>query len=246
MLAPGDTAYLPVTLQTTAGVAAVYADKAALVAAGWTLTYFNNGVAVASPTWDLVIVASSAGRYQIALTLDNDPGQGECFLTPPAGYTCSVETFPIDVETYDLDGLYAALLTSQGSPVAQALSTTDLGQVVEGDIFDSGELVASQATLERYFGQSDLTGLELTASAMESPDGTAVDIDVAIVDAANRLFKVSWDTFPTDMELDTNQNSKVFRIEVRAATTGTGAIGPVTVFIGQVEIIWQTFAPAGP
>jgi hypothetical protein len=240
MLKPGDIAYLPFTLQTTAGVAVVFANKAALTGAGWTLTYWNAGAVVSSPTWDLVIVDSPAGRYQVALTIAA-AGQGECFLTPPAGYTSSVETHTLDVESYDLDALAALFLSASGSPGVQSAEDGDLGDVVDGDSWNSGTLTISEDAMSPL-GVTSLTGLTIEASFKSQPSDTAVTATATVIDAPTRQLQVSWDTFPVAMNLSGDDREKVWYLDVqliRPAVTGFPTKRIKTPIRYQLRVVWQ-------
>ncbi len=239
MLRPGDTVYLPFTLQTTAGAAAVYANKAALTGAGWTLTYWNEGAAVSSPTWDLVLVDSANGRYELSLLIAA-AGTGEVFLKAPAGYVSSVETYPLDIETYDLDSLANLFLTAQGTPGVQSAADGNLGDIVDGDSWNSGMLTVPLGSMVPL-GVSVLTGLTVEASFKRTPDDTAVTVSTTVIDNTARTLQVYFDTFPAGMALAGTAQDQVWYLDVqliRPASTGvTKRIR--TPLRYQVRVVWQ-------
>lgn len=187
-MATGDTVPIPVQLETSAGVAATYADKTAFVAASWNLTFLDAaGDALATqPTW--AIKSLGGGLHSITYTVPS--GYYLAQITIPSGFVSNVYGWSSQGETYDNDSLGGALQSAAGQTLGETRTTGALEDLVNGDSLNY-TITIPESALTRVGGAS-LTALlgatptGITAAAKlntdDSADDTAdVPLTVAVV-----------------------------------------------------------------
>lgn len=193
----GDTKPLPHTLQTIAGVAATYADKTALLAAGWVFEYWIAGIQVVTPTWSWAQTNAATGQGEISLTLQF--GQGTAYLRPPTGFICNVEGWTLDVENNGLDTIAGKIDASAGTPSPDDRSTSTDYTVTEGDSFNRIITVPSTALAD--YELTDLSTVTAVSGAARArinrvdtqPDFTFTAV---VVDATARTIAIGWTSYP--------------------------------------------------
>ncbi|MBA3622948.1 MAG: hypothetical protein H0W48_00460 [Methylibium sp.] len=233
----GTTVVKLISLQTDAGVAQSYADKAAFQGAGWDLSWRDSaGTALATqPTW--TIAHDASGIHRLAYALPG--GIAYARLTIPIGFRPDPAGWTSDGDSYDVDALAGLLLTSTAVPASQSAADADLGDVVDGDAFSSGSLTLTLGKLTPFgVAFADLaSGWTITAAAKSEPADTPVALTCAFVVAAGGTFKVSWPTFPAGMALGTTERSKTWYIDVQLKRTSDSLI--VTPNRYQVNVVWE-------
>jgi hypothetical protein len=240
----GDTIAQVLYLQTTAGVGASYANKAAFQAALWDLSWVDSsGVALTSqPTWSIAVVSGSTnGAHLLTYTLPS--GFAVTKVTIPSGYV-DPGTWTTFGEAYDADSLAGLMLTSQGVPGVQSAADGDLGDVVMGDSWSSGVQTVPLGKISP-FGYSDLTGMTLTAALKQTPatspvaSSTTPNLFTTIVDASARTIKAEWITFPSAMNLGATASdlSADWFLDFQLKHTVSGRI--ITGLRYKLRVVWQ-------
>ncbi len=224
-----------VCLQTTAGAAASYADKAAFTGAGWDLTWRDvDGTALASqPTW--TIADEGASLHRIKYTVP--AGFWWVEYTVPAGYRADPASFAGEGQSYDEDSIATLLQTNQGIPALQSAADRDLGDVVMGDSWNSGTLTVPVGKLSTL-GFTTLTGLSvITAALKDAPTSTgSIVISGTIVSATGLTCSAGWLTFPTGLNL-TTEESKTWYLDIQFRNTG--ATVTITPLRYTLRVVWQ-------
>jgi hypothetical protein len=188
-VAAGSYDYLPFTAYTATGVPLNVASKALFIAAGFDVVVWMNGVVVAAPTWDLVVVSGTLGHYEIKLTAQ--VGQGELRFTVPAGGYCTPYGFYLDYSVYSLDTLAAMFNQSQGQPGANTLSDWSLGDYKDGNTWNSGNITIPLAKMT-VLGQTTLAGLTIEAASKTTPADTPTNWPTpTVIDSTNRIVQLT-------------------------------------------------------
>ena len=230
----GGTAYLPFRLYTTPGVPVQAANKAALVAAGWSMGVWIGGVNVGSPVWDLVVINESIGEYEIKYT--TQIGHGEIRPIGPAGSLSSPDGYVLDVETNDLDSIASLLPPVAGTQVTWGTSLSNWGAVEEGDVWTSPPMTVNAAQLEWNLGVTSLVGVTVEAALKSQPTDTPIDITAeAMNPGVNLNVQASWSTFPVAMALGA-LFTKTWYCDIQLIFNGL----IWTPFRGQIVVNWQS------
>lgn len=230
---PGDTLDLTTKLEDAAG-AAVTGEAANISVAA-----YLDGVSTA--VGETVTEIGSSGWYKVSLTLPASAG----FLLVRLSHTGTATTlvpdlFSGEVESADLDSIAETLSTSTGEVASNSADDGDLGDVVEGDAWASGTLTVPTAFLSR-FGYSDLSGMTISAALKDAPDGTEVGsaegVSASIISTTSRTVKVSWTTWPTELDLGSTETEKVWYLDIQLKHTGSGQI--LTPLRYTMRVVWQ-------
>lgn len=189
-----------------AGAGQSYANAAAFLSAGWTVTYVDmTGSVITSPTWNVSPLAGLAGRHKFQITVPNV--SGVIYFTPPSGYSSAWDSAPIPVEQSSIDDI-AALLTATDvsvNPITLA-STANLEQY-EGDSVDRTINIPTSTLSE--FGWSNLVGCTLSGAIRRTTDTTTgsplvalvATTNLTIVGADSKSVRIKQDTFPAALAL---------------------------------------------
>jgi len=226
-------------LKTDAGVAVVYASKAAFTAAGWAITWYDqDGVALASqPTWDLQ-AGTSDGRHVVSFI--NPSGQWTAKVTQLAGHFSNPIEFGGEGLANDADTLYAAWASSGGSP---ATDTSTDGEVTmyHGDSIRI-DLTVLEAALTAIGATSlaDCSAIaaEIKRTSQDSDDAADVTTlaETIVTDTSgNRLVRASLDAFPVILAVADDEDSLTARCDLRL-TKGTKTIIAAT---RTVRVLWK-------
>jgi len=233
----GDTIGKVVYLQTLAGLPLSYANKAAFQADGWDISWVDTtGTALTSqPTW--TVVNLSNGRHLIGYTVPS--GVGIAKPTVPSTYT-DPGTWAVEGQSYDEDSLAALMLTSQGTPTVQSATDGDLGDVVMGDSWHSGTLTVPAGKISN-FGYTTLSGFTISAAFKQDPSQSPITsgITATILSNSGLTCSVSWDTFPTGMNLSSGSSdlSAQWYLDVQLKNSGAGRI--LTPLRYSLRVVWQ-------
>jgi hypothetical protein len=233
----GDTIGKVVYLQTLSGRALSYANKTAFQADGWDISWVDtSAVALTSqPTW--TVADLSGGRHLITYTVPS--GVGIAKPTVPGAYA-DPGTWAVEGQSYDEDLLAGLMLTAQGTPTVQSATDGDLGDVVMGDSWSSGTLTVPLGKISP-FGYTTLTGFTISAGFKRDPSDTVVNsgITATIISNSGLTCSVSWDTFPTGMNLSSGASdlSALWYLDVQLKNSGAGRI--LTPLRYSLRVVWQ-------
>jgi len=231
----GDTVVKLISIQTTAGVAASYADKTAFLAATHALTWRDvDGTALSTqPTW--TISDEGAGVHRVRFTVP----AGIWWVEPTvaSGYRFDPHTWSGEGQSHDSDSIAGLLQTAQGVPSIISAADGDLGDVVEGDSFDSGALTVPLGKISN-FGYSTLTGMTLSAAAKLGVTGTAIPLTgCSIVSATGRTVKLAWTSFPSGLLLDSDEAEQTVYLDLQLKQTGNSHV--ITPLRYTMRIVWE-------
>lgn len=122
-------------LSDQVGNPAIYATKAAFIAAGWGITWFDsNGVALASqPSWSLG-AGDARGRHHVTFALADAPWSARV-ITPTALHISAPTEFSGEGFGYDVDSLGGMIATSTGVTLVPTI-TTGAAEMFDGDSID--------------------------------------------------------------------------------------------------------------
>jgi hypothetical protein len=159
----GDTTNLPVRLEDAAGTGLVYADAVALLAAGWTVIWYQSHVALGTqPTFTLWPRPDGiAGEYLLEFVIPS--GCWVLAITPPTGtlYSSTPAAVSDSATTEDVDDLFRLLSLTQGTMVSTDRVAQYDWDTVEGDSFS--KLLQVPAAALSDFGFSTLADLSAGA-----------------------------------------------------------------------------------
>jgi hypothetical protein len=237
----GDTGAVKLlSLQTDAGVAQSYADKTAFTGASWNLTWRDaDGTALASqPTW--TITTEGNGVHRVKYTVP----AGVWWVEPtvPAGYRIDPYSWGGEGQSYDEDSLAGLFLTAQGVPATNSAVDSDLGDVVQGDSYNSGTLYIPLGKLTKFgYSYANLaSGWTISAGVKSAPSDTAITVSGATFGgtvAADGAFSLSWTTFPTGMQLASTEESKTWYLDVQLKRTTSSTI--ITSNRYSLRVLWE-------
>lgn len=140
---------------------------------------------------------------------------------------------------YDTDDLVAELQQSSGNIAPLTADDGDLGDVVEGDAWNSGVLTIPLAKISPL-GYSDLTGMTISAAAMDAVDGTPVLVTASIVNASARTVRFGWSgasSFPAAMVLPAGDTQKDWFFDVQLKHTADSNI--ITGARYKLRVVWE-------
>jgi len=240
----GDTAVKLLILESDSGVAQSYADKAAFQAAGWDLSWQDTAAVALSPQPTWTIADQGNGLHLVAYAVPAGITWAE--VTIPAGYIASASAWADEGQSYDADSIAGILNLNQGIPAVSSASDGDLGDVVDGDSWNSGVLTVPIGKLTRV-GLSDLSTFDtITATLKQDPSNTPVEIDADFDDVSARTVHASWDTFPSDMELgdDARALSAIWYLDI--TLTQNSPLLVITPLRYKLTVRWNRTATPGP
>ncbi len=232
----GDTVAKVLYLQTLSGRNLSYATKAAAAIDGWDVSWKDtDGVTLSSqPTWTLTATGTN-GRHIVEYTVPT--GVAIAFPTVP-GWAQDPGCWATEGQSYDEDSIAGLFLTAQGVPGVQSAADGDLGDVVDGDAWQSGTLTVPLGKLTP-FGYSDLTGMTISAKLKKDPSTSPVAITATVVSAAARTVTASWAAFPAGLALGVTASdlSQVWYLDIQLKHTASGTI--LTPLRYSLRVVWQ-------
>ena len=234
----GDTVTKTIYLQTLSGRGLSYANKAAFQADGWDISWLDtsNTALTSQPTWSIAVDSGNTrGKHYVTFTVPS--GVATADVTVP-GWASDPGAWTTEGQAYDEDAIAGLLQTAQGVPGVQSATDGDLGDVVDGDAWQSGTLTVPLGKLTP-FGYSDLSGMTISAKLKQDPTTSPVAISSSIVDASARTVKAYWDSFPAAMALDgTATNlSQTWYLDIQLKHTVSGRI--ITGLRYTLKVVWQ-------
>lgn len=229
----GSPILFDVALYDATGAGLSYANQAAFLAAGWTLSFIDmsTGIAV-SPSISYTITPASGvtGRHVVSCTLTT----AAWFLriTPPtSAYTWTVlPTASWTGEQYDTDSIYNRINTAYGVTSSTGVPSLTLQPIVEGDSYN--QTVSVPTNYLSRVGWTDLSGTVLSGTIRRpSDDGTGTaaatltegSTPFLIHNATLTSFDINWTTFPAGMVLTSQERAEGsvnYRVEVQATKAG--------------------------
>jgi hypothetical protein len=232
---PGDTITITVGRQTAGEQPAVNRSASDfVVSCNGELLTLSDFTEIGTPSGSLWC------DYSFEVT---DPGTAgrRSFRIEPAINSYSTDVISLDrlsgeVESYDMDALAGAILTSQGTPGILSQADSALGDVVEGDAWQSGTLTIPLGKVSP-FGYSDLTGMTISAAFKSQPSDSPVTCTAEFVSAAGLTVKAYFDTFPVGMNLGATEQTKTWYLDIQCKHTVSGRI--ITVYRGSLNVVWE-------
>lgn len=225
----GDNVSLPIYLESNAGAAQTYANQAAFLAASWTLTWYQAGVALGTQPTYTVTPLGSTGIHWFNFNLP--AGVDSIIVGNPTGFRSDPAAIVLTTPTSDTDAIVSVLNTASGTPINNGIQTSYSFSVAEGDSFIKTLTVPAAALTD--FGITDLTGTWTTTAAGRDPtDSTtgspAFVMTVAILSGAARTITMGWgSTFPAGAAMsagDILNGSKAWLYDVQLKTTVSNTI----------------------
>lgn len=237
----GETIPQALYLYLPSGSAATYATKAAMQAAGWDLTWYDNtGVALASqPTWTLP-VAGVNGRHLIAFVMPANPWT--CKVTLPTLIYASAPTeFTGEGNAYDIDTVGSLIATANGvslTPITIGAAVT----IYDGDslIFD---FAVSEAALT-YIGAASLTaitvagmvpGIKLDSLNSDDPQSALLTPTITSDVSGTRTVRGTLATFPSALQVVDLSKATQATAQLRLTYSGKTCIASVIA----VTVQWK-------
>jgi hypothetical protein len=236
MPVPGEVVNFMIGRQTPAG-----AGASGKVAADFIMAPSLDGTVTTPVTTVTEIglvgnIPNQFSQYKVAVTLGATAGRFNERIMPASGYDLiSPDIFQGEIEAYDLDSLAALMLTQQGQPAVQSASPSNLGDIIDGDSYQSPTLTVPLGMLTA-FGQSDLTGLTIEAALMSAPGGTSYPITATVVSVPGLTFNIGWNT--QQHPALTTQNSVNWTCDLQFIKTGPPKI-IVTTNRYTFNQVWQ-------
>jgi hypothetical protein len=175
-------------------------------------------------------------QYKVAVTLGSTAGRFNERIMVASGYDLiSPDIFQGEIEAYDLDSLAALMLTQQGQPAVQSASPSNIGDIVDGNSYQSATLTVPLGMLTA-FGQSDLTGLTIRSAVMTSPGATSYPITATVVSVPGLTFNFGW--IAQQHPALTTQNSVNWRVDIEFIKAGAPAT-IVTTNVYTFNQVWR-------
>lgn len=238
----GDTVVKVVYLQTLSGRGLSYANKAAFQADGWDISWVDTTITAltSQPTWTIAVESGNTrGKHNIVYTVPS--GVSVAKVTVP-GWATDPGAWSLEGQTYDEDSIAGTILTSQGTPGVQSATDGDLGDVVDGDSWNSGTLYIPLGKLSVFgYGFSDLaSGWTISAGLKSDPSDTQLTGATATFGATvatDGAVSVGWTTFLTGMALASTERSKDWFLDVQLKKTSSSQI--ITTNRYKLTVVWQ-------
>lgn len=238
----GDTIVKLIKLETLAGRALSYADKTAFQAAGFDLSWRDTaGAALSSqPTWTIAEEVSNTGWHRVTYVVP----AGVSYVRPTVpGWAADVPRWGNEGQTYDEDSLAGLYLTAQGVPGVNSAADGTLGDVVMGDSFATGTLYIPLGKLSKFgYAFADLaSGWTISAGLRDTPTATGyvvsgVTATLGATASTDGAFSVSWVTFPSQLNL-TTEESKQWYMDVQLKRTSSSHV--ITTNRYGLRVVWQ-------
>jgi hypothetical protein len=202
------------------GVARDFADKAAMVTAGYDLiAYDEDGVALASqPTWDMVR-SETNGDHQLIYAVPLDPFGLR--LTVPATDYASVALWSGIGYAYGPDDIGGAIAAA-GAVAVTPTATTDDATMYDGDSIDIS--VSISETALSSIGAASLAACDTrraniklnSAESGAAPTVAYGDLTVAITTdtSGNRVLRITKDAFPIALAVPNSAKSLAATLQV--------------------------------
>ncbi len=237
----GETVIQTLYLYDASGALVSYATKAAMVAALWDLTWYDNtGVALASqPTWTLP-VAGASGRHQIAFVMPE--GVWTCKVSLPAAANVAAPAeFGDEGTAYDIDSVGSQIATSNGVSLTP-ITTGDAQTIYDGDSIIT-DFAISEAALA-YIGAASLAavtvGNMVPAIKLDSVDSdqpqTALMTPTITSDVLNtRTVRGTLAAFPAALAVPDATKSVSATIQLRLTYSGKTCIATAVA----LTVLWK-------
>lgn len=169
----GDTVALVAYFESAAGVPQVYANLAAFVAAGWSLTFYSAAVALASQPTVIMAPIGTGGVHSMSFILPY--GVDSMIWNPPSGFRSDPAFQVLIVPAQDADSLAASIAAAVGGPSAATGTTSFDFTTIEADNFIPQQFTVSLTSLQvldttskivfQYPDLSDIGGQPWTIAA---------------------------------------------------------------------------------
>lgn len=207
------------------------------VAADFAVTL--NGVSQAITALTEIGTTGAWTEYSFTITAPATAGQFSVFIQPASGTDV---IFPMyfydDLQAYDETALANLLLTSQGVPGTQSAADSALGDIVDGDSYQSATLTMPSGKLSPFsITNIAAAGITVEAAIMGTPGGSSFPITAAVVSGPGLTFTFSW-TAQQHTALAAGQQTAAWYIDVQVIKTGPPKI-IVTTNRYSFNQVWQ-------
>ncbi len=241
-----DTLWTNLSVLAT-GVAQDFANKAAMVSAGYALTWYDDlGVALASqPTWDMVR-SETDGDHELSYAVPL--GSYAIRMTVPATDYATFALWNGIGYAYGLDDIGGFIATS-GSVAITPTTTFDSATIYDGDSFDVTVSITESALLT--IGAASLAACDTklatikldSAESGAAPTVPSTDLTVTILTdtSGDRTIRITKDVFPTAIAVMNNTRSTACTLQLSLGE-GTKVITAASVAI---TVLWGTRDNAG-
>lgn len=142
----GDTVALVAYLETAAGVPSVYANYAAFVSGGWSLTFYSASVALPSQPTVIIAPIATGGIHSLSFILPS--GVDSLIFNPPVGSRSDPAFQILIVPAQDTDSIAASIVSALGGPAAATGVTSYDFTSIEGDNFIPQQFTIPLASLQ--------------------------------------------------------------------------------------------------
>lgn len=169
----GDTVALVAYLESASGVPQVYANYAAFVAAGWSLTFYAAAIALASQPTITMAAIGTGGMHSMSFILPS--GVDSLIFNPPSGMRSDPAFQMLIVPAQDTDSLAASIAAVVGGPAVATGATAFDFTSIEADNFVPQQFTIPLSALQvldtttkqvfQYPDMSDIGGQPWTIAA---------------------------------------------------------------------------------
>jgi hypothetical protein len=243
MTVTGETNPQAIYLQTAAGAALIYATKAAFLAAGWNLTWYDasNTALASQPTWSLS-AGDSEGRHVVTYAVPDGPCTVKVTL-PNSFYLAAPKEFQCEGQTYDEDALAGLFLASAGIVTGSVTTTGDELVLIDGNSIRVDLTVLDVALT--YIGATSLANCdtlvaEIKKTATDSSSAAEVTtlVEAIVTDTVGaRVVRCTLDAFPAALAVPTGGDGQA--VTGRLDLVLTKGTKKVTAATKPVRVVWK-------
>ena len=236
----------PIVLQSSAGDPLVYADKAALEAAGWEVIFRDwFGSVISGVDWELYLTGAP-DLYQLAFMAPVQPYS--CEIIPPDDEFVAPAGFGGRGSLYTIDTIAGLIQTSAGS-FPMSVYTASLTIYQDDSITVPVTINEAALTLVGATSLADLTDIT-AAIKLTSTDATdAPDVDDPVVvivtdTSGDRTLSVTRAAFPEPLDVPDGGASQrtAARLDVRISKNDLSVIAAVI----DLDVVWSANAGEAP
>jgi len=234
----GEEAVQPLYLFDATGAPLAYASKAAMTAAGWGLTWYDEDETALSsqPTWTLQSAGESSGRHHIRYIMPTGIWTVPVVKPTVDHYSAPAE-FGGEGTAYDIDSVGSLIATSNG------VSLTPVTTADEAEFYDGDSIVLDFAVTEAalaYIGAASLAAIdtllaEIKLNTIDSDQvATVGGLTESITSdvSGTRTVRAVLDAFPAALAVPDNTKSLACTAHLRATEgTKTAIISEIAVTI---------------
>lgn len=226
----GDDAIQTIYLFDSTGLPVAYASKAAMQAAGWDLTWYDeDGVALSSqPTWTLPVAGETTGRHQIRYVMPSGVWTAKVTVPSALASAAPVE-FSDEGTSYDIDSVGSLIASSSGVSLTPVL-TSDTAEIFDGDSIVL-DFSVTEAALS-YVGAASLAAVDtilcqVKLDSLNSDDTASVTgftNSITSDTSGNRVVRCTLNAFPAALAVQDSTKSLAATAHLRLTEGSKTAI----------------------